>query len=189
MTVPNSQDVIRVAMGMVATTVGVGARPSRLLRQRLLRHPDRRGHATRYQRSSVTSSFCGRSTAPGVPMHYPPRQAAKRSSTGFTCSLPKTAHALNLAVQMGQTRLLMPTQRSVPVPKRLLVMLIFWLIALFISFALFCSCKLHRRSQLTGSRRRNLWRGLPYDRNVLSLRRTDPDLARSLISALSQMGR
>jgi hypothetical protein len=45
--------------------------------------------------------------------------------------------ALNLALQMGQTRLLMLTQRSVPVPKLLLVMLVFWLIALFISFGLF----------------------------------------------------
>jgi hypothetical protein len=47
------------------------------------------------------------------------------------------AQALNLALQMGQTRLLMLTQRSVPVPKLLLVMLIFWLVALFISFGLF----------------------------------------------------
>jgi hypothetical protein len=47
------------------------------------------------------------------------------------------AQALSLAVQMGQTRSLMLTQRSVPVPKLLLVMLVFWLIALFMSFGLF----------------------------------------------------
>lgn len=45
--------------------------------------------------------------------------------------------AINLALQAGQTRLLMFTQRSVPVPKLLLVMLVFWLFALFISFGLF----------------------------------------------------
>lgn len=47
------------------------------------------------------------------------------------------AQAANLALQLGQTRLLMFTQRSVPVPKLLLVMLVFWLFALFISFGLF----------------------------------------------------
>jgi len=47
------------------------------------------------------------------------------------------SQALSLALQTGQTRLLMFTQRNVPVPKPLMVMLIFWLIALFISFGLF----------------------------------------------------
>lgn len=47
------------------------------------------------------------------------------------------SQALGLALQMGQTRLLMYEQRSVPVPTLLLVLLIFWLIALFISFGLF----------------------------------------------------
>jgi hypothetical protein len=47
------------------------------------------------------------------------------------------SQAVSLALQMGQTRLLMYEQRSVPIPKLLLVMLIFWLIALFVSFGLF----------------------------------------------------
>jgi len=47
------------------------------------------------------------------------------------------SQALNLALQTGQTRTLMYTQRSVPVPELLLVILVFWLIALFISFGLF----------------------------------------------------
>jgi hypothetical protein len=47
------------------------------------------------------------------------------------------SQAVGLALQMGQTRMLMYTQRNVPVPKALLVMLIFWLVALFISFGLF----------------------------------------------------
>lgn len=47
------------------------------------------------------------------------------------------SQALGLAVQMGQTRLLMLEQRSDPVPMLLLVVLILWLIFLFISFGLF----------------------------------------------------
>jgi hypothetical protein len=42
-----------------------------------------------------------------------------------------------MAIQVGQTRLLVFEQRRVPVPKLLLVMLVFWLIALFFSFGLF----------------------------------------------------
>jgi len=37
------------------------------------------------------------------------------------------SQALNLGLQTGQTRVLMYTQRSVPVPRLLLVILIFWL--------------------------------------------------------------
>lgn len=47
------------------------------------------------------------------------------------------AQAVNLAVQMGQTGWLMFEQRTVPVPKLLLVMLALWLTALFVSFGLF----------------------------------------------------
>lgn len=47
------------------------------------------------------------------------------------------SQAVALALQLGQTRTLMYVQRSVPVPKALLVMLVFWLIALFASFGLF----------------------------------------------------
>jgi hypothetical protein len=45
--------------------------------------------------------------------------------------------ACNLAIQMGQVRWLMFAQNSVPVPKLLLLMLIFWLTLLFFSFGLF----------------------------------------------------
>jgi hypothetical protein len=47
------------------------------------------------------------------------------------------AQASNLAVQMGQTRWLIFTQNTVPVPKPLLLVLTFWLTVLFISFGLF----------------------------------------------------
>ena len=45
--------------------------------------------------------------------------------------------ATSLAIQLGQTRWLMFEQRTVPIPKLLLGMLIFWLTVLFISFGLF----------------------------------------------------
>jgi len=45
--------------------------------------------------------------------------------------------ALNVAIQLGQTRWLMYEQNTVPVPMLLLVMLIFWLTALFVSFGLY----------------------------------------------------
>ena len=47
------------------------------------------------------------------------------------------SQAVNLALQVGQMRLLMYEQRSVPVPKLLLILLVFWLTVLFISFGLF----------------------------------------------------
>jgi len=47
------------------------------------------------------------------------------------------AQALGLAVQMGQTRWLIFEQKTVPVPRLLLLMLLFWLVVLFGSFGLF----------------------------------------------------
>jgi hypothetical protein len=47
------------------------------------------------------------------------------------------SQALSLVLQTGQTRFLIYEQRIVPVPTLLLILLIFWLIALFISFGLF----------------------------------------------------
>jgi hypothetical protein len=47
------------------------------------------------------------------------------------------AQACNLAIQMGQVRWLMFAQNTVPVPKLLLLVLLFWLIVLFFSFGLF----------------------------------------------------
>lgn len=47
------------------------------------------------------------------------------------------AQASNLTIQMGQVRWLMFAQSSVPVPRLLVLMLIFWLTVLFFSFGLF----------------------------------------------------
>jgi hypothetical protein len=47
------------------------------------------------------------------------------------------SQAVTLGIQIGQTRLLIYEQKRVPVPRLLLVMLIIWLIALFVSCGLF----------------------------------------------------
>lgn len=47
------------------------------------------------------------------------------------------SQALSLAIQTGQVRLLLVEQRRLPIPRVLLITLIFWLTALFISFGLF----------------------------------------------------
>ena len=49
------------------------------------------------------------------------------------------AQATSVAIQLGQTRWLMFEQRTVPVPRLLLVMLVSWLAVLFISFGLYAS--------------------------------------------------
>jgi hypothetical protein len=58
------------------------------------------------------------------------------------------AQASNLAVQMGQTRWLMFAQNTVPVPKPLLIVLLFWLTVLFVSFGLFAPQNLTVRAGL-----------------------------------------
>jgi hypothetical protein len=58
------------------------------------------------------------------------------------------AQASNLTIQMGQTRWLMFAQNTIPVPKLLLVMLIFWLTVLFISFGIFAPRNLTVKSGL-----------------------------------------
>jgi hypothetical protein len=165
---PESKDVVRVAMGMVATTVA--------LVLGLLVYSAKSFYDT--QTAEVTQLAANVVLLDRVLAHYGPESAdaraelqrsihrhleilwpehVSRGSFAQSASLggepvldrihalsPKDdrqrslqTQALNLALQMGQIRLLMLTQRSVPVPKLLLVMLIFWLIALFISFGLF----------------------------------------------------
>jgi hypothetical protein len=56
--------------------------------------------------------------------------------------------ASSLAIQMGQIRWLIFAQNAIPVPKLLLLVLIFWLTVLFISFGLFAPRNLTVRSGL-----------------------------------------
>jgi hypothetical protein len=163
-----SKDVIRIAMGMVATTVA--------LVLGLLVYSAKSFYDT--QTAEVTQLGANVVLLDRVLAHYGPESADIRAELQSSIQrhldtlwpeqgsrsanaqaippsgeaildqihalTPKSdkqrtlqAQALTLALQMGQTRLLMLTQRSVPVPKLLLVMLVFWLIALFLSFGLF----------------------------------------------------
>ena len=165
---PESKDVVRVAMGMVATTVALvlgllvysaksfydtqTAEVTQLaanvvLLDRVLAHYGPESAEARAElqrsvqrhlellwpehdsRSSVTQPLAPRGEAILDRIHeLSPKDDKQRSLQ---------SQALSLALQMAQTRLLMLTQRSVPVPKLLLVMLVFWMMALFISFGLF----------------------------------------------------
>jgi hypothetical protein len=164
----DSKDVVRVAMGMVATTVA--------LVLGLLVYSAKNFYDT--QTAEVTQLAANVVLLDRVLAHYGPESADIRTelqssiqrhlevlwpehdsrSSNAEAALPSgeaildkihalspqddkhrtlQAQALTLSLQMGQTRLLMLTQRSVPVPKLLLVMLVFWMMALFISFGLF----------------------------------------------------
>jgi hypothetical protein len=169
----DSKDVVRVAMGMVATTVA--------LVLGLLVYSAKSFYDT--QTAEVTQLAANVVLLDRVLAHYGtesadiraelqnsiqrhleilwPEHASRNSNAQFATPggeaildkihalTPKDdkqrtlqAQALTLALQIGQTRLLMLTQRSVPVPKLLLVMLVFWMMALFLSFGLFAPANL-----------------------------------------------
>lgn len=58
------------------------------------------------------------------------------------------AQASSLAIQIGQIRWLIFAQNTIPVPRLLLLVLIFWLTVLFVSFGLFAPRNLIVRSGL-----------------------------------------
>jgi hypothetical protein len=163
-----SKDVIRVAMGMVATTVALvlgllvysaksfydtqNAEVTQLaanvvLLDRVLAHygPESADVRAELQRSIQhhlhlmwpENASISTSTQPMAPTSEAVLDKIHELRPQDDKQRTLQSQALNLALQIGQTRLLMFTQRSVPVPKLLLVMLIFWLIALFMSFGLF----------------------------------------------------
>jgi len=164
---PQTQDVVRLGMGLVATTLALvlglmvasaksfydtqSAEVTQLsanilLQDRLLAHY---GPETAEARAVLQTSVVRQmelmwqkdgSNKSSVQLRAPmgevldkiqglaPKDDRQRSLQ---------AQALSLEIQIGQIRLLMFEQRRVPVPKPLLGMLIFWLIALFISFGMF----------------------------------------------------
>jgi hypothetical protein len=157
----DSRDVVRLAMGLVATTVAMAlglliasaknfydtqsAEVTQLaanfvLLDRILAHygpeaNDSRSelHILLARESDLLGSLDG---APSQKREIifdkiqglSPKDDTQRSLKG---------QATSLAIQLGQTRWLMFEQRTVPIPKLLLGMLIFWLTVLFISFGLF----------------------------------------------------
>jgi hypothetical protein len=156
-----SKDVVRLAMGLVATTVAVAlgllvasaknfydtqsAEVTQLaanfvLLDRILAHYGPEANDPRSELRTLLvhqSEFLGSSDR--APTHkreiifdeiqgLSPKDDTQRSLKG---------QATNLAIQLGQTRWLMFEQRTVPIPRLLLGLLIFWLTVLFISFGLF----------------------------------------------------
>lgn len=165
---PESREVVRVAMGLVASIVA--------LVLGLLVYSSKSFYDT--QTNEVTQLAANVVMLDRVLAHYGPetaeiREGLKRSighqiemmwaesnshsagalpgGTGNEVLLDKIheltpnserqkylqSQAVGLALQIGQMRLLMYEQRSVPVPKALLVLLILWLTALFVSFGMF----------------------------------------------------
>ena len=165
-----SKDVVRLGMGLVATTVA--------LVLGLLVASAKSFYDT--QNNEVTQLAANLVLLDRVLAHYGPEAADARASLRATAAhLPEVlqpgaglrkaefvldkiqelspkddnqrtmkAQASNLAVQMGQTRWLMFTQNTVPVPKPLLFVLTFWLTVLFISFGLFAPNNLTVKSGL-----------------------------------------
>jgi hypothetical protein len=156
----DSKDVVRLTMGLVATTVA--------LVLGLLVASAKSFYDT--QNSEVTQLAANMVLLDRVLVHYGPEAADARAvlranaasaseilkpGGGFRHGgelimdkiqelSPKNDNqtnmkmqASNLAIQTGQIRWLMFAQNSVPVPKILLLVLLFWLVVLFFSFGLF----------------------------------------------------
>jgi hypothetical protein len=165
---PESKDVVRLAMGLVATTVALvlgllvaSAKgfydtqttevtqfsANMLLLDRLLAHygpesADVRAEMQKTVASQIEVLWPRQDTDEGA--HRPPALAGEAIIDKIQGLSPKDdrqrslqSQALSLAIQLGQTRMLVYEQRQVPIPRLLLVILTFWLIALFASFGLF----------------------------------------------------
>ena len=157
----DSKDVVRLAMGLVATTVAVAlgllvasaknfydtqsAEVTQLaanfvLLDRILVHYGPEANDSRSELRILLAHESESLGSPdGAPTHkreiifdkiqaLSPKDDTQRSLKG---------QATSLAIQLGQTRWLMFEQRTVPIPRLLLGLLIFWLTVLFISFGLF----------------------------------------------------
>ena len=163
---PDSKDVVRLAMGLVATMVAlalgllIGSAKSfydtqnteiaqlganAVLLDRLLAHYGPEANDARRSLRAAVSGFSH--------LAQPQNGGAQSTAPGFRSEAlydavqdlaPKNdnqrwlqSQALGIAIQLGQTRWLMLEQRAVPVPAILLGVLVFWLVALFASFGMF----------------------------------------------------
>jgi hypothetical protein len=165
---PDSREVVRVGMALVASTVALvlgllvysakgffdtqtnevtQLAANVILLDRVLAHygPESAAvraelqHAVTHQLDVIWSKEDTRATpsAGGAPTSEVILDKIHDLSPQNDTQRTMKSQAESLALQMAQTRFLMFEQRSVPVPTLLLVMLIFWLIALFASFGLF----------------------------------------------------
>jgi hypothetical protein len=163
----DTKDVVRLAMGLVATTVSlalgllIGSAKNFLDTQnteiaqlaansvvldRLLAHYGPDANDARQTLRTVVSGFNrltlgqdggAQSTAPGGTRGEELLEVIQMLSPQSDNQRSLKNQAMSLAIQMGQTRWMMFEQRAVPVPVALFCVLIFWLVALFISFGVF----------------------------------------------------
>jgi Mn2+/Fe2+ NRAMP family transporter len=163
-----SKDVVRLGMGLVATTLALvlgllvasakgfydtqstevtQAAADIVLLDRLLAHY---GPETADARAALRSSVAGTIERtwprhgsdrpcfqPGAPKGEVMIDKIQELSPRDDNQRSLRTQALGLAIQLGQTRWLVFTQQTVSVPMPLLVILLFWLSVLFISFGLF----------------------------------------------------
>jgi hypothetical protein len=159
---PDTKDVIRLAMGLVLTTVAlalgllIGSAKSFLdtqnteiaqiaadsvLLDRLLAHYGPDANDARQMLHTAASSFnrltLGENDTAPEARKEQLLEAIQLLSPQTDSQRSMKNEALGLAIQMGQTRWLMFEQRAVPVPATLLIVLVFWLTALFVSFGMF----------------------------------------------------
>jgi len=164
----DSRDVVRLGMGLVATTLALvlgllvassksfydtqsaevtqAAANVVLLDRLLARYGPETAEARAVLRTSVEGQMALMWPGEGSRKHFsaPGTQRVEAIFDKLHELSPKNdiqrslqGQALSLAVQLGQTRWLIFEQQTVPVPRMLLLMLLFWLIVLFISFGLF----------------------------------------------------
>jgi hypothetical protein len=162
-TSPESKDVVRLGMGLVATMVAVvlGLLVSSaksfydtqnnevtqlaanfILLDRILAHY---GPETRDLRAGLRAGLAHFLESEGLLQDLKTGAIANESILSKISELtPKDdnqrtlkAQATSLAFQLGQTRWLIFEQNAVPLPALLLIMLIGWLIVLFTSFGIF----------------------------------------------------
>lgn len=88
------------------------------------------------------------------------------------------AQALSIVIGLGETRWLMYTQSTTSVSLPLLVVMVFWLSIIFISFGLFAPPNATVVASLFRLRVVGIGRNLPDPRNVHALRGADSDLQR-----------
>lgn len=164
----DTKDVVRLAMGLVATTVALALglligsaknffdtqnaeiaqlAANSVLLDRLLAHYGPDANDARQKLRTIVSGLDRLTLGQNGGAEFTAQEALRggeEMAEAIQGLSPQTDnqrllknHALELTIQMGQTRWLMFEQRSVPVPTALLCVLTFWLVALFISFGVF----------------------------------------------------
>ena len=156
----DTKDVVRLAMGLVATTVAlalgllIGSAKSffdtqnneiaqlaanTVLLDRLLAAYGPEASDARHALRIVVSNFNHLTLGEGGGA-----QSSRALAEAIQVLSPQTDNqhfvknqAMGLAIQLAQTRWMMIEQRTVPIPVILLGVLVFWLTALFLSFGMF----------------------------------------------------